>query len=308
MDIAAKINQIIQSLDRRQRSHTVVAFGYSIIKKYSDDEAGYKAALLTYYGFLSLFPLLLVLASIVSSLAAHHVPFGERLLDDMAAYVPLIGGDIVSHVHRIGGNGVALAVGIILTLFGARGVADVFRSILDHTWAVPLKSRTGFPASIGRSLAMIIVGGTGLLLTSAATGFVVASGHAFLYRLASVVVASCGMFGILCVVMRLGMSMRRSWKYITLASLVITTGIEILQIFGGYILSHQLHRLDGLYGTFAVVLGLLFWLYLQAQVVLYGLEAATVAAYGLWPRSMAGVQLASDKVAAKLYEQRGVRS
>jgi YihY family inner membrane protein len=302
MNIAGYIRGTIGMVDRWQRRHMAAGFCYGVVKKYGDDEAGYKAALLTYYGFLSLFPLLLVLASIVSSLAAHHVPFGERLLTDTAAYVPLIGHDVVSHIHTIGGNGFALTAGILLTLFGARGVADVFRSILDHVWAVPYHKRAGFPIALGRSLGMILVGGVGLLVTSTVTGFVVASGHALPYRITSILIALIGMFGVFCAVMRIGMSLRRPWRYIALSAVMMTVGIEVLQLCGGYIVAHELHRLDGLYGTFAVVLGLFFWLYLQAQVILYGLEATTVTAFRLWPRNIAARNTQADAAAARLYE------
>lgn len=307
MKITQKLNQLIQSLDGWQRMHNVPAFCYGVIKKYGDDQAGYKAALLTYYGFLSLFPLLLVLASLVSILAARHVPFGERLLTDMAAYLPLIGRDVVSRVHGMSGSGFALASGIVFTLFGARGIADAFRSALDDVWAVPYKKRAGFPVAIGRSMAMMVIGGIGLLLTSVVTGFVVASGHALPYRLGSIVIASMGTFGVLCVVMRLGMSVRRPWRYIALSSLLIAIGLEILQLFGGYILAHELHRLDSLYGTFAVVLGLLFWLYLQAQTMVYGLEVVTVAAFQLWPRSLTLSRTKADREAGNIYEMRSER-
>ena len=54
-----KIKKIAHSLDRFQGSHTILAFPVAVIKRYGDDQAGKQAALVTYYAFLSLFPLLL---------------------------------------------------------------------------------------------------------------------------------------------------------------------------------------------------------------------------------------------------------
>ena len=56
----AWIERILRTLDRFQQGHTVLGFPVAVAKKYGDDQAGKHAALLAYYGFLSLFPLLLV--------------------------------------------------------------------------------------------------------------------------------------------------------------------------------------------------------------------------------------------------------
>ncbi|SRR5581483_4661395 len=298
------VKRVFTYIDDWQRSHKIVAFLYAVFKKYNEDEAGYKAAILTYYGFLSLFPLLLVAVSIAKLLAAHHVVAGERALDGVASYIPLIGQDILSHVHGIGASGVALAVGIGITFFGARGIADAFRAILDHVWGVPYAQRRGFPAAIIRSLLMITLGGVGLLLSAAATGGVLAVGHRPIFGVLSVAVAFGGVFATVYVVTRLGVSVRRTRKQLMQAALLIAVGAEVLQVVGGYILAHELRNLGSVYGTFAIVLGLLFWLYLEAQVVLYSLEIVVVCSFGLWPRSLQPPRTTADKRTTALYAAR----
>ncbi|HEU4966816.1 MAG TPA: YihY/virulence factor BrkB family protein [Candidatus Saccharimonadales bacterium] len=306
--MADRINSIVCAVDRWQRRHAAAAFLYAVIKKYSDDEAGYKAALLTYYGFLSLFPLLLVLASVVSLLAARGVPVGDKILTDATNYIPFVGHDVVSHVHRLGGNGLALAAGIVLTFFGARGVADAFRFTLDHVWGVPYVRRAGFPLNIGKSLMVMALGGAGLVLSAAATGAVLAGGHEIIFRGLSVSVAFLGIFGTAYVIMRIDLSVPQSRRCVMQSALYVAVGTELLQMFGGYILAHQLHRLNSLYGAFAVVLGLLFWLYLQAQIMLYSLEITMVAAKRLWPRSMQAPRTPADQKSEQLYVTRDTRT
>ncbi len=59
-----------------------------------------------------------------------------------------------------------------------------------------------------------------------------------------------------------------------------------------------------MYGVFGVVLGLLAWLYLQAQFTLYAVEANVVSALRLWPRSLAPPPLtAQDRRAYEMYAQ-----
>ena len=56
------------------------------------------------------------------------------------------------------------------------------------------------------------------------------------------------------------------------AALGAAIGIVLLQFVGGYLLAQQLRHLDALYSYFALSLGLMFWLYLQSQVIFYSLE------------------------------------
>jgi uncharacterized BrkB/YihY/UPF0761 family membrane protein len=59
-----------------------------------------------------------------------------------------------------------------------------------------------------------------------------------------------------------------------------------LQAIGGYIVSHQLQGASDTYGTFAIVIGLLAWIYLGAQVTLVAAEMNVVRKRRLWPRAI----------------------
>jgi hypothetical protein len=61
---------------------------------------------------------------------------------------------------------------------------------------------------------------------------------------------------------------------------------QILQSVAAYVIHNDVGKSRSLYGTFGIVLGLLAWLYLQAEVTLYAAEANVVQARGLWPRSL----------------------
>ena len=62
----------VRAVDRTQQRNRVLGFIFAVNKKYGDDRGGQLAALLAYYGFLSLFPLLLLLATIVAMIAGSH--------------------------------------------------------------------------------------------------------------------------------------------------------------------------------------------------------------------------------------------
>jgi uncharacterized BrkB/YihY/UPF0761 family membrane protein len=152
------IQKITHRLDAFQQRHRLPAFTYAVVKKYGEDEAGYQAALLTYYGFLSLFPLLLILTTVTGILANSHPHLQSTLIRSMTDYFPVLGNQLSDHVHSLHKSGLALAVGILFTLYGARGVADVFRHGVNHIWQVPRVDRVGFPKSLFQSLGLLAVG------------------------------------------------------------------------------------------------------------------------------------------------------
>jgi uncharacterized BrkB/YihY/UPF0761 family membrane protein len=86
--------------------------------------------------------------------------------------------------------------------------------------------------------------------------------------------------------------------------MVAAVSLEVLQSVGSLIVTRELQRLDNLYGIFAVVLGLIFWLYLQTQVLLLALEIDSVRAFRLWPRSVRAPLTPADREAYKLYMRR----
>src|SRR5579883_2735139 len=145
---------LIDAWQRRQRG---ISFLVAIIKKYRDDEIGQRAALLTYYAFLSLFPLLLILTTLLDILLRHDPALSNRIIRDLVSYFPLVGRGLENNVHVLHQTGLALIAGILLTLYGTRGVADTLRHILDYIWQVPYHQRARLPAALGRSLLIIII-------------------------------------------------------------------------------------------------------------------------------------------------------
>jgi uncharacterized BrkB/YihY/UPF0761 family membrane protein len=63
-------------------------------------------------------------------------------------------------------------------------------------------------------------------------------------------------------------------------------GWTILQAFGGYVVGHYLKNDSAVYGLFGIVLGLLAWVYLIAELTVYSAELNVVLARKLWPRAM----------------------
>lgn len=244
--------------------------------------------MLTYYGFLSLFPLLLVATSVLQIFLHSHPNIRHDVVHTATKYFPVLGDQLQSNVHTLRGAGVALAVGIVLTLWGAKGVADVFQSTMNHIWGIPRYRRPGFPKGPLKSLGIMVLGGIGFIAAAALSGYAASLDRLFVFRVLSALISAGILFGVFWLLYKWGLanSSHVGRRAFVISSATAAIGMEILQVAGGYVVTHQLHHLKQLYGTFAATLGLLFWIYLQARVVLYAAEAGVVSRKELWPRSL----------------------
>jgi YihY family inner membrane protein len=294
----------VRNLDVYQQRHRATAFSYAVIKKYSEDNTGTQAALLTYYGFLSLFPLLMVLTTLTNNVIGDHPHLQTTVIDGITDYFPLLGDQLSSHIHGLSRSGFPLVVGILFTLYGARGVADAFRKGAQHIWQIPESRRDKFPESLFKSICMLIVGGLGFITASVLAGLTAAAGHAPIFRVMAILLNVFILFWLFNFLINFSLPRHLPLKQTKAGALVAAIGLVVLQLLGGYILTRELRNLDALYSYFALALGLLFWIYLQAQIVCYAMEIAYVSSHKLWPRSLGPNPTEIDKKIAAAREKR----
>jgi membrane protein len=236
-----------------------------------------------------------------------HPSIKDSVIQHATQYFPVLGEQLQSNVHTVRGAGIALAIGVLLTLWGAKGIADVFQYSLNHIWQVPKIKRPGFPKGVIKSLAIIIFGGVGLIVASVLSGFAASIDKSFVLRVVASLISIIVIFGVFWVIFKIGIapSARISRGALFRSALTIAIGIQLLQIVGGYLVTHELGKLKHLYGTFAATLGLLAWIYLQARVLMYAVEVGAVYDKHLWPRSLNQDNLTdADKQAYSLHAER----
>jgi YihY family inner membrane protein len=283
--VVKRIERLLRAIDRFQQRHTVLGFPFGVLKKYGDDQGGKKAALLAHYGFLSLFPLLLVFLTLLGYALANDPELQQAVIDTLARQFPVLGSQIEKSISTINGSGVALAVGVLGTLWGGLGITQSFQDAMNDIWNVPRRQRPNFWWRLARGLAALLlvagelvaatvlaqlgIAGPGLL------GRVDLLGGSFLLNLLLLLL----MFQVLT-------GTRLRWRWLLPGAAVGALGWSVLQTVGVQVVNHQLERANLLYGVFAVVLVLLGWLYLSTQLVLYAAEVNVVLARRLWPRSL----------------------
>jgi YihY family inner membrane protein len=303
------LKKLVAKLDRLQQNRPWLAFPVAVWKKFGDDQAGNLAALIAYYGFASLFPLLLVFVTVLNIVLANNEKLRNDVLNSAFSHFPVIGDQLQTNAtnHQLHGSAPALIIGIILTFLGARGVAAAAQNALNTVWGVPMSRRAGFPWSLLKQLGMILAVGIGLLVTTLLSGLAGASASVLggtAAQIGTVAVSLVLNMGVFWLGFRLAVEREIKARQMLPSAVLSAIVWQILQLLGTYLVTHTISQSSATYGVFAVVLGLLAWLYLQAQLTLYAVEANVVSALRLWPRSLAPPPLtAEDRRAYGMYAQ-----
>ncbi|MFJ9950208.1 YihY/virulence factor BrkB family protein [Kitasatospora sp. NPDC091207] len=289
-------------MQQRRRAAGLVV---GVIKKYGDDRGGLLAALITYYGFVALIPLLLLLSTALGFVLNGHPGAQQAVLDSALADFPIIGDQLRQNIHSLQGSGLALVIGVLGLLYGALGIAQVLQHAMAEIWNVPGVRRPGYWPRLGRSLLLFAVLTAGLLLTTAA-GALLGSTLAGTPARVGGLVVSAVLNATLClacfrVLTPKAIPTRALWPGCVLAGPLFT----VLQAFGSLLVTHELRHAGQIYGFFATVIGLLSWIYLAAQITVYAAETNAVLFHRLWPRSILQPPLteADEEVLASVARQ-----
>jgi uncharacterized BrkB/YihY/UPF0761 family membrane protein len=268
-----------------QRRHGVLGFPYAVVKKYGDDAGGRQAALITYYGFLSIFPLLLVAVAVLSWALVNRPALRTEMVE--ALVPPALQDTVNTALIAMPTSGLPLAVGIIGLLFSATGVVRSAYETLNHVAAVPLRSRFGFVARYARILLMLIIVLTGGLVVAALT---VAAGAlpdiGQLQRLAAGASSALVVFGVLVTAGRVLVARPVSWRSTWLAAGTGALTVALVLSIGARLLALLVTKSGPVYGSFATVAGIFALLFLVSQTLLYAAETAVVRSSRLWPRAL----------------------
>lgn len=282
--------RVVDTADRFQRRRPPLAFPIAVWKRFSDDRGGYLAALIAYFGFASFFPLLLVLVTVLSMVLKNDTALQHRLVDSALAQFPVIGTEIQNEeLGSIPGTGLSLFVGIMFLLLGARALAGAIQEAMCSVWGVARSDRPGFLRSQLQGMALVFLIGIGFAATSTLSGVAAGSGNVLTgayAQVATVIISLVLNVGVFWLGFRLATAGQVPWPQLRTGAIIAAVAWQVLETLGGYAVQHILQRSNQLYGTFGLILGLLVWLYVQAQVTLYAAEVDVVLAKELWPRSL----------------------
>jgi YihY family inner membrane protein len=276
----------VRRIDRFQQSHRPLAFAFGVIKKFGDDRASTLGALLAYYGFLAVFPLLLLFVTILGFVLGHHPRLEQALLRTALVDFPIVGGQLGQNIHPLRGSGAGLVVGLLGLIWGSLGIAQAAQHAMAEVWNIPGVIRPNFVKRISRGLGLFVVLGLGVAATQFLNG-VSFTGHGGAPERVAGLLASVALnIGLYLLAFRV-LTVREVQTHCLVPGAVVGgIGWSILQTVGGYLVAHQLRHASQVYGFFASVIGLISWLSIGAQLTLYSAEMNVVLARKLWPRSI----------------------
>jgi uncharacterized BrkB/YihY/UPF0761 family membrane protein len=278
---------VAERMDGFQRKHRWAGFPLAVVYKYFDDFGSYLAALLTYYGFVSLFPLLLLLSTILGFVLSGDQRLQHEVLTSALHQFPVIGGDL-TQPKRLGGGPVGLVVGILGSLYGGLGVAQVFQYASNTVWGVPRNNRPNPFRARGRSVVLLATAGLAVLGTTILS--IAGGGGAGAFGIAgrSLALAASAVINIAVAIFafRFAPARRLSARDVVPGAIAAAVIWQLLQSFGVVYVRHVVEHASATNAVFALVLGLLAFLYITGTAVLLCVEVNVVRVNRLHPRSL----------------------
>ena len=133
----------LEWIDRRQQRRRGLSFVVAVFLRYWEDRGRQYGALLSYYGFISLFPLLLVLVTVLGIVLDDDPDLRERILDTVYAKIPVVGAQLHQSTASLNSSGVVLLVGLLVSLWSGLAVVKHAQDALNLQWTVPRFERPG---------------------------------------------------------------------------------------------------------------------------------------------------------------------
>jgi membrane protein len=276
----------LRAFDRYQQRSRRLGFVVAVIKRFDDDQASQMGALIAYYGFFSLFPLLLVFVTVLGFVLEGNKSAQESVLHSTLSQFPVIGTQLQSNVHSLTGSVPALAIGLLGAMLAGLGITGATQSAFNNVWQIPRKRQLGFLAWRIRGIGLLTVFGALLIVSTVAAGYVTAQTTGIVGTLVGVVVALAANLLLFSAVFRMLTAEEIDTADLIPGVIVAAILWQLLQHVGGFYVDHVVRHARETSGLFAFVLGLLTWLYLGGQVTVLAAEVNMVRARRLWPRKL----------------------
>lgn len=282
---SGSLSKWVDRADAWQQRRRVPGFLVAIWVKYRDDRGQQYAALLSYYGFISLFPLLIAFAAVLSVVLRDDPTLRAKILDSLIGRLPVIGDQIRTDTRSLEVSGIVLVIGFVTLLWAGVKVVRHAQNALNEQWGVPYIRRPGIVRQSIRALALLAVIGVAVVGATALTSLAAFGDLPGLQRLAGVLFAVAVNVLLLGISFELLTERRLGPRTILPGAVAGGVGLWVLQVIGGTYVEWVVADASNIYGTFATVFGLLVWLALLARVVLLANEVNVVLHDRAWPKT-----------------------
>ena len=279
------LDRVVDRIDQWQQHNRVAAPAYAVIKKFGDDQANNLVVGLGWYGFTSIYPLLLVVVTIFGFIGAASL--GSSIVHTLQQF-PIIGSEFHAGTasSRLHGNVAGLVIGLVLLVYGAQGVTQTAQQAMATVWDIPKEKLPGFLPRLGRSVGALVIIGLCFLI-NAALG-VLATGGGRSYAIRVPVIAAMVVINIVSYAAAFRALTPKAVRTRSLVPGAVVAAIcfTALITVGSGLVNHQIRNSSETYGQFAVVIGLVAFLLILAKISIYAAELNVVLDRHLWPRPL----------------------
>jgi YihY family inner membrane protein len=281
---------VVRDVDRFQRRHPVVGFPLAVIYKYFEDQGPFLAAIISFYAFVAIFPLMLISTSILGFILQDDPGLRDRLLDTALNQFPIVGDQLQSR-EGLRGSATAIVIGAIAATYGSLNLGQAAQNAAHITWAVPRNSRTNALLQRVRSLVLLSFAGLGILALALASSLLAnpdaigidAGDLGGVIRVVGFVVTSVIFVGLF----RLVSGGRASTRSVLPGAMTVSVLWQLLQLVGNSFVTNVIGAAEQqMNQTFALVLGLVAFLYLAGLMIVLGFEINVVLRRRLYPRAL----------------------
>jgi membrane protein len=294
---------VLKKLDSAQKSTKPTGVAVATFKKFSEDQSTNLAAMIAFWAFFSIFPLLLVLVTVLGWV----LPSSDKdsVLTHIAQMFPLLDPRTIT---GLSGSVWALIVGGVTALWSGLGVVRTVQTAFNSVWEIPFHERPGLVEQVLRSLWVLATIGAGLVVTTLISGLVTGSSSGIslgvVGRVAGFVIAAALDVGLFVAAFRMLTDRDVSVRDVLPGAILSGIVFFVLEQLSTWIISHRLQSAQSTYGHFATVITILWWFYLQSIVTLLGAQLNVVLKERLHPRSIVeSPQTEADQRVLQAYAQ-----
>ncbi len=280
----------LERIDDLQRRRPVLGFPLAVVYKFFDDQGNYLAAVVTYYGFVAILPMLLIASSVLGFVLQGDPRLQQELLDSALAQFPIV-GDQLGRPAGIQGSTTAVVVGVVVALWGVTNLGQAAQNTLNVAWGIPRNTRLNPVHGRLRSFVLMVVGGFAVLAVAIVPNVarrmgVIPGGSDPVGQVLIQVVVVAVTALVLAWMMAYGSSLHHPLRTVLPGGVLIAVLWHLLQAAGGLYVARVVNRASEVNGVFALVLGLIVLIYAGAVIALLGIEVNVVRARRLYPRAL----------------------
>jgi membrane protein len=302
--VSETIGHLVARADQLQRRVPVLGFPIAVAKRYGEDHGAWLGSLIAYYGFFSLYPLLVVFVTVATWVLRDRPEALQRVLEALWSRLPFVSDDLSAEVQQqvrnLSGQGWVIGVSLVVALWGSVGVVRVLQDTVSSIWGVPRYRRPSFFPKLLRGLAVVVLLGIGVVGTAVVAAVTLAVDlpllAAFGAAVANIALAAAIAVGVYH--LTIGTSVKTA--DVLPGALITAVGVYTVTLVGGLYVKHVVARMTGVYGPFASTIGLLAYVSLTVQVFVVATEVSVVRARRLWPRALTSDRGDADRRAIDL--------